>query len=197
MRPRLTMIMFGTFLARIFGLALASGILLGTTPAAAQTDYRKVVDGFSIYLGIVPAEIVKGHAQPHPEATMHGGAKASRDTHHVMVSIIDDRSGKTRRHRISCLGNQAHRRSPPGPHRGSQPSHHKRGHTSTLRRMLDNASNKTKTHTAAISEVSEHAAKGTSKMKLSFLGATGTVTGSKYLIAHDGAQAMLREHAYS
>jgi len=34
-------------------------------------------------------------------------------------------------------------------------------------------------------------------MKLSFLGATGTVTGSKYLIAHDGAQAMLREHAYS
>ena len=94
MRPRLTMIMFGTLLARIFGLALASGILLGTTTAAAQTDYRKVVGGFSIYLGIVPAEIVKGHAQPHPEANMHGGAKASRDTHHVMVSIIDDKSGK-------------------------------------------------------------------------------------------------------
>jgi hypothetical protein len=94
MRPRLTMIMFGTFLARIIGLALASGILLGTTSAAAQTDYRKVVGGFSVYLGIVPAEIVKGHAQPHPEATMHGGAKTAGDTHHIMVSIIDDRSGE-------------------------------------------------------------------------------------------------------
>lgn len=94
MRPRLTMIMFGSFLARIFGLALASGVLLGNTSAAAQTDYRKVVGGFSIYLGIVPAEIVKGHAQPHPEATMHGGAKTAGDTHHIMVSIINDRSGK-------------------------------------------------------------------------------------------------------
>jgi hypothetical protein len=88
------MIMFGTFLARIFGLALASGVLLGTTSAVAQTDYRKVVGGFSIYLGIVPAEIVKGHAQPHPEATMHGGVKTAGDTHHIMVSIIDDKSGE-------------------------------------------------------------------------------------------------------
>ena len=93
MRPRLTMIMFGTFIARVLGLALIIGGLL-STPAAAQTDDRKVVEGFSIYLGVVPAEVVRGHAQPHTEATMHGGAKASRDTHHVMVSIIDDKSGK-------------------------------------------------------------------------------------------------------
>ena len=93
MRPRLTMIMFGTFIARVIVLALVIGGLLSTA-AAAQTDYRKVVGGFSIYLGIVPAEIVKGHAQPHPEATMHGGTRAAGDTHHVMVSIIDDQSGK-------------------------------------------------------------------------------------------------------
>ena len=94
MRPRLTIIMFGTFLARSIGLALAAGILLGTASAATQTDYRKIVGGFSVYLGVVPAEIVRGHAQPHTEAAMHGGAKAAGDTHHVMVSIIDDKSGK-------------------------------------------------------------------------------------------------------
>ena len=84
--------MFATLLARALGLTLVVGVL--SPLAAAQTDYRKLVGNFSIYLGIVPAEIVKGHALPHTEATMHGGVKTAGDTHHVMVSIIDDRSGR-------------------------------------------------------------------------------------------------------
>lgn len=65
----------------------------GSVPVSTQTDYSKSAGGYSVYLGVVPTEIVKGHAATHTEATMHGGAKA-RDSHHVMVSIIEERSGK-------------------------------------------------------------------------------------------------------
>ncbi len=79
-------------LMRLSGITLL-GLLLSVA-VLAQTDYSKAVASYTVYLGVVPAEIVQGHALPHPEATMHGGAKAAANSHHVMVSIIDRRSGK-------------------------------------------------------------------------------------------------------
>lgn len=61
---------------------------------AQQSDHRKAVGHFSIQLGIVPAEAVREHAPTHPEGTMHGGPGTAKNTHHVMVSILDERSGK-------------------------------------------------------------------------------------------------------
>jgi len=71
------------------------GVFLGSASSMAQqSDYRKAVGHFSIHLGIVPAKVVRGHAQTHPEGTMHGGPGAAGNTHHIMVSILDERSGK-------------------------------------------------------------------------------------------------------
>jgi hypothetical protein len=80
---------------RVLTAVVVMGVLLGVASSMAQqSDHRKVVGHFSIHLGIVPAEVVRGHAQTHPEGTMHGGLGTARDTHHVMVSILDERSGK-------------------------------------------------------------------------------------------------------
>jgi hypothetical protein len=56
--------------------------------------FDKVVDGVSIYLGVVPAEIVRGHPKEHPEGAMHGGAPAGGEQYHVMVALFDAKTGQ-------------------------------------------------------------------------------------------------------
>ena len=83
-----------------FGFAalwLALVALIG--PAAAQqTPSFESAGGLTVYLGIVPAEIVRGYAPERPESMMHRGV-AQRGSHeyHVMVAIFDG----TTRGRIS------------------------------------------------------------------------------------------------
>lgn len=52
---------------------LASLAAIPAVSAAATASERGVVDGVAVYLGIVPAEIVRGHPREHPEGEMHGG----------------------------------------------------------------------------------------------------------------------------
>jgi hypothetical protein len=58
-----------------------------TSPAAAQ-DY-KTADGLTVYIGVVPAELVKGPAPRSAEPPMHGGAPRHGRQHHVVVAIFD------------------------------------------------------------------------------------------------------------
>lgn len=77
--------------------SLAVALIAGTffcASALAENDYSKSVGGYTLYLGVVPAEIIQGHVATHAEATMHGGAQTAGNSHHVMVSIMDDRPGK-------------------------------------------------------------------------------------------------------
>lgn len=76
-----------------FVFALA-GIVLGVAVAApaADTAYRRVVDGVAIYFGILPAELVRGHPQEHPEGQMHGGVPVGEN--HIMVALFEDKTGK-------------------------------------------------------------------------------------------------------
>ncbi len=59
--------------------------------AAAERDYRQVVDGVAIYFGILPAQLVRGHPPEHPEGEMHGGAPAGEN--HVMIALFNAQSG--------------------------------------------------------------------------------------------------------
>jgi hypothetical protein len=70
-------------------LALAASI---AAPAHAETS--QTVDGHTIYLGVVPAEFVKGHEPGHPEGEMHGGAPYRRGQYHVMIVIFETATGK-------------------------------------------------------------------------------------------------------
>ena len=80
--------------ARRIALAACAAIV-ALSPAAvayAADDYR-TVDGYAIYLGIVPATIVQGHPPEHPERKMHGGAPRGRHQRHVMVAVFDAATG--------------------------------------------------------------------------------------------------------
>ena len=52
------------------------------------------VDNIAIYLGIMPAEIIKGHPREHTESKMHGGIGADSNQNHVVVALFDNNSGK-------------------------------------------------------------------------------------------------------
>jgi hypothetical protein len=77
----------GTVLA--FGLVVALAALGG---APDDNPLRQVVSGVDIYLGIVPAEIIRGHPRRHPERKMHDAATAGG--FHVMVALFDQATGK-------------------------------------------------------------------------------------------------------
>lgn len=66
-----------------------------TTPAAAShVDQYKVAGGMAVYFGVLPPEIVRGHAPEHPEGTMHGGATRGRKYSHVVIALFETNAGK-------------------------------------------------------------------------------------------------------
>lgn len=78
---------------RALMLALVAMPLAGHA-LAQEAGFRKNVGEFWVYLAVMPAELVTG-----PELAQTPGATpyrppAARDTHHVMVSIFEYRSGR-------------------------------------------------------------------------------------------------------
>lgn len=83
--------------APLFGFAAALALLLSllsAQPARAASDGNYQVAGdLAVYLGIVPAAIVRGHAAGHAEAQMHGGAPRGADDDHLVVAIFEKDTG--------------------------------------------------------------------------------------------------------
>lgn len=80
---------------RRVGPLLAALALTASLAAPAGADeHSRSVNGHTVYLGVVPAEIVKGHEPGHPERLMHGGVPYRRGQYHVMVVIFESVSGK-------------------------------------------------------------------------------------------------------
>ncbi|WP_275098039.1 hypothetical protein [Sedimenticola hydrogenitrophicus] len=74
-------------------------LVIGMTAlnAAVATDAPEtfqVVDGVTIYLGVMPAQIVQGHAREHEESKMHGGVSAGRYRNHLVVALFDNATGR-------------------------------------------------------------------------------------------------------
>ena len=85
--------------ARYFKIVLhiiVGGIaaLFLTGAFAADTPSHKVVGGVSIYLGVLPAEMILGHPDSHAEAEMHGGVPPGKHHYHVTVALFDAATGK-------------------------------------------------------------------------------------------------------
>lgn len=53
----------------------------------------KSAQGLTVYLGIVPTEIIRGHPSAHTEATAHGGPPRGQHEYHIMVAVFDTTSG--------------------------------------------------------------------------------------------------------
>jgi len=70
--------------------ALLVSLLLAISPAmAAQGGETKTVGGLTVYLGVVPAEVVKGPGPHSAERPMHGGTPRGAHEHHIVVAIFD------------------------------------------------------------------------------------------------------------
>lgn len=74
-------------------LAFAAFWLLAATPSWGMDHNFRTADGIGVYLGVAPAQIVRGHPANHPEQTMHGGAPGGRHQYHLLVAIFEQPSG--------------------------------------------------------------------------------------------------------
>jgi hypothetical protein len=61
--------------------------------ATAEDAAYKTAGGLAVYLGVVPAEIVKGHPSGHAERAMHGGTPPGRHQYHVVAALFDAATG--------------------------------------------------------------------------------------------------------
>ena len=79
---------------RAFAVALFACLVSGSGMATAAEDTAyKTTDGLTVYLGLMPAEIVKGHPSGHVEQTMHGGTPKGVHEYHVVAAVFDAKSG--------------------------------------------------------------------------------------------------------
>ena len=68
-------------------------VLIASAAQAVDTGQTKSADGLTVYLGVIPAEIVRGHPPGHPERLAHGGPPSGRHSYHVVVAIFDAATG--------------------------------------------------------------------------------------------------------
>jgi hypothetical protein len=84
---------FNTHFGPTIITAFTALLLLPRPGVSAEDSQYKIVDGLAIYLGVLPAEMVKGHPPGHPEQAMHGGAPKGPHQYHVVAAIFDSTSG--------------------------------------------------------------------------------------------------------
>lgn len=88
-------------LLAVLGLSAALGAASAT---AGEDDNYKVVEGLGIYLGVVPAAIVRGHAPEHPgETAMHGGVPTGPHDFHVIVAIFDEAGNRVENAEVTAM----------------------------------------------------------------------------------------------
>lgn len=74
--------------------ALCVAFLAGGAAHAADTDQSKTAGGVTVYLGVMPAEVVKGlPAGSSTERPMHGGVPKGPHEYHLVVAVFDAASG--------------------------------------------------------------------------------------------------------
>ncbi|HEV7286353.1 MAG TPA: iron transporter [Kaistia sp.] len=78
--------------ARLRGASFVIAMILAIATARADDGYQKA-GGLAVYLGIVPAAVVRGHPMNHAESTMHGGPGTARHQYHLVVAVFDAQSG--------------------------------------------------------------------------------------------------------
>ena len=69
-------------LGRLLGKIIHTGRLQVQTP-----------NGRIQALGVMPAEIIGGHPQTHPETQMHGGPPGNAHSEHIVIALFDEPSG--------------------------------------------------------------------------------------------------------
>lgn len=85
--------MFKTLVTCLFAV-MGSAALVPQAAAAEPTELQKSVDDLTVYLGVMPAQMIHGHEPGHPERLMHGGVPKGKNHYHVMVAVFEKPSGR-------------------------------------------------------------------------------------------------------
>jgi hypothetical protein len=78
--------------SRYLGIAavlLATAVVAFGPASAASGGETKSAGGLTVYLGVVPAELVKGPGPHSAERPMHGGSPRGSHEHHIVVAVYD------------------------------------------------------------------------------------------------------------
>jgi hypothetical protein len=83
-------LLFGKSFPGIFVLLVAGVLASGFAQGAESTvEDTKTAGGLTVYLGVVPAEIVKGPASRSADQPMHGGTPIGMHEYHIVVAVYD------------------------------------------------------------------------------------------------------------
>lgn len=80
--------------ALLNALIVVAFLAIAAAVPAAAAEYYQSAGGMAIYVGVLPAAMVQGHASEHPETTIHGGTPAWGEQYHLIVALFDRVSGK-------------------------------------------------------------------------------------------------------
>ncbi len=83
-----------SFAIALFGaLFVCSLAIFSPTASAGHFGQTKTVDGMVIYLGMVPAAVLRQHPDDYP-AHKVSKIPSGKHVHHVMLALFDHRGGK-------------------------------------------------------------------------------------------------------
>src|SRR5665648_1163295 len=71
--------------------------------ARVATSEMQTVGNITIYLGLLPADMIRGQTQDHPVDTMHGGVPSGSGEYHILVALFDAKTGLIGSIRRECV----------------------------------------------------------------------------------------------
>jgi hypothetical protein len=75
----------------LFGALVVAGCSQRNSALPRDTQ---TVDGMTIYIGVIPAELVQGHStEPGDPNALHGGTPKNSSSHHLVVALFDAKTG--------------------------------------------------------------------------------------------------------
>lgn len=83
--------------SRVSGLTLAAALMLGPaacsrSPPPGELEPVRTAGGLTVYLGVLPAALIRGH-DAGTSGAMHAAPGPTSATHHVTVAAFDAASG--------------------------------------------------------------------------------------------------------
>jgi hypothetical protein len=76
----------------LFCALLVAALALGAGGAAHAAAHARTVGGYTLYFGVLPADVLFLYRPDHGDAKVHGGPRLG-DPHHVLVGLADAASG--------------------------------------------------------------------------------------------------------
>lgn len=90
---RLTSVLWRRTLRQALVIAILTLAGVPTPVSAEDHEHSKTVSGLTAYLGMIPAQVIKGHSWQHPEVQAHGGPRRGEHVYHLVIAIFDTASG--------------------------------------------------------------------------------------------------------